>query len=57
MSAMPFVVTGSGASSFLDADTASPQVDEGRSDIRNAPGHLGLGVGGADRAERDDTAG
>jgi hypothetical protein len=39
---------------FLDADTPSPEVAEGRSDVWNAPGHLGLGIGGADRAERHD---
>ena len=54
MSATPSVVTGSGASYSSIVDAAGPQVGDRRVDVGDAPGDLGLGVGGADRARGDD---
>ncbi len=39
---------------LLDADAASAKVGEGRRDVRDAPGHLGLRIRGAERAGRHD---
>ena len=38
---------------LLDPDAAGAEVVDGGPDVRDAPGDLGLGVGGADRAQRD----